>query len=162
MTAIYHSAKNFDQTNFSNRKFRLLKWCKIQLLLLNVFSLKLFIFSLILFVFSHILRIFSLILFVFSQILYIFSIILFIFSHILQICSLILFVFSHILYIHIQYLIYIYIYIYSISSHFIQSSFLYSVSHTLREDIVPHILPCSRFKNNQIELRKCQIQKCRK
>ena len=158
MKAIYHSAKNFDQTNFSNRKFRLLKWCKIQLLLLNVFSLKLFIFSLILFVFSHILRIFSLILFVFSQILYIFSIILFIFSHILQIFSLILFVFSHVLYIHIQYLIYIY----SISSHFIQSSFLYSVSHTLREDIVPHILPCSRFRNNQTELRKCQIQKCRK
>ena len=151
MKAIYHSAKNFDQTNFSNRKFllwflRLLKWCKIQLLLLYVFSLKLFIFSLILFVFSHILRIFSLILFVFSQI--------------LQIFSLILFVFSHILYIHIQYLIYIYIY--SISSHFIQSSFLYSVSHTLREDIVPHILPCSRFRNNQTELRKCQIQKCRK
>ena len=56
----------------------------------------------------------------------------------------------------------LYIYIYSISSHFIQSSFLYSVSHTLREDIVPHILPCSRFRNNQIELRKCQIQKCRK
>ena len=101
MKAIYHSAKNFDQTNFSNRKFLLgflwlLKWCKIQLLLLYVFSLKLFIFSLILFVFSHILRIFSLILFVFSQI--------------LQIFSLILFVFSHILYIHIQYLIYIYIF----------------------------------------------------
>ena len=68
-----------------------------------------------------------------------------------------IYIFS-ILYIYI----YIYIYIYSISSHFIQSSFLYSVSHTLREDIVPHILPCSRFKNNQIELRKCQIQKCRK
>ena len=56
----------------------------------------------------------------------------------------------------------LYIYIYSISSHFIQSSCLYSISHTLREDIVPHILPCSRFRNNQIELRKCQIQKCRK
>ena len=48
---------------------------------------------------------------------------------------------------------------YSVSSYFIQSSFLYSVSHVVREDIVPHILLCSRFRNNQIELRKSQIQK---
>ena len=50
-------------------------------------------------------------------------------------------------------------YMYSVSSYFIQSSFLYSVSHVVREDIVPHILSCSRFRNNQIELRKSQIQK---
>ena len=50
-------------------------------------------------------------------------------------------------------------YLYSVSSYFIQSSFLYSVSNIVREDIVPHILPCSRFRNNQYELRKRQIQK---
>ena len=48
----------------------LLKCCKIQSLLLYVFSVKLFIFSIILFVFSPIL-------FIFSHILYIFSLILF-------------------------------------------------------------------------------------
>ena len=50
--------------------------------------------------------------------------------------------------------------IYSVSCYFIQSSFLYSVSHIVKEDIVPHILSCSRFRNNQTELRKRQIQKC--
>ena len=50
-------------------------------------------------------------------------------------------------------------YIYSVSSYFIQSSFLYSVSRTVREDIVSKVLSCSRFKNNQTELRKRQIQK---
>ena len=80
MKAVYHSAKNFDQTNFSNRKFLLgflwlLKWCKIQLLLLYVFSLKLFIFSLILFVFSLILFIFSHILYIYSVSSYLYSVI---------------------------------------------------------------------------------------
>ena len=50
-------------------------------------------------------------------------------------------------------------YICSVLSYLIQSSFLYSVSHTLQENIVPHILSCSRFRKNQIELRKRQIQK---
>ena len=36
---------------------------------------------------------------------------------------------------------------------------MYSVSHTVWQDIVPQILSCSRFGNNQIELRKRQIQK---
>ena len=45
-------------------------------------------------------------------------------------------------------------YIYSVSSYFIQSSYLYSISHTMREDIVSQILSCNRFRNNQIELRK--------
>ena len=62
--------------NNSRGTLWLLKQCKIQSLLLYVFSLKLSIFSLILFVLSHILYIFSLILFVFSHILYIFSLIL--------------------------------------------------------------------------------------
>ena len=44
-------------------------------------------------------------------------------------------------------------YVYSVSSYFIQSSFLYSVSHTVWEEIVPQILSC-RFRNNQTELRK--------
>ena len=48
---------------------------------------------------------------------------------------------------------------YSVSSYFIQSSFLHSVSHTMREDIVPQVLSCSRFRNNQTELRKRQIPK---
>ena len=50
-------------------------------------------------------------------------------------------------------------YIYSVSSYFIQSSFLYSVSHIVQEDILPQTLSCSRFRNNQNELRKRQIQK---
>ena len=29
----------------------------------------------------------------------------------------------------------------------------------MREDISPQVLSCSRFRNNQIELRKRQIQK---
>ena len=151
----------------------LLKWCKIQSLLLYVFSLKLFIFSLILFVFRHILYIFSLILYIFSLILYIFSLMLyifnlvlytfslnlFIFSQILYIFSLILFAFSPILYLISSYLYSVTSFIYSVSSYFIQSSFLYSVSRTVREDIVPQVLSCSRFRNNQTELRKRQIQK---
>ena len=40
-------------------------------------------------------------------------------------------------------------YIYSVSSYFIQSSVSHLVSHTLWEDIVPHILPCSRFRNKK-------------
>ena len=139
-------------------------------LVYNVFSLKLFIFSLIyiyiyisslvslafnqilsifsviLFVLSQILHIFSLVLFTFSQILYIFSLVLFVFGQILYIFSLIVFLFSHILY------------IYSFSSYFTQSSFLYSVSHTVREDVVLQILSCSRFRNIQIEIRKRQIK----
>ena len=50
-------------------------------------------------------------------------------------------------------------YLYLVSSYFIQFSLLYSVAHTVREDIVPQILSCSRFRNNQIELTKRQIQK---
>ena len=49
-----------------------------------------------------------------------------------------LFLFGHILYL----LLY---------TPFIQSSLLYSVSHTMREDIVPLVLSCNRFRNNQIE-----------
>ena len=45
-----------------------------------------------------------------------------------------LFLFSHILYI-LSY------------TSFIQSSFLYSVWHTMREDIVPQILSCNRFRH---------------
>ena len=48
---------------------------------------------------------------------------------------------------------------YSVSSYFIQSSFLYSVSHTVREAISLQVLSCNRFRNNQIELRKRQIPK---
>ena len=40
--------------------------------------------------------------------------------------------------------------------------FLYSVSHIAREDILSQTLSCSRFTNNQIELRKRQVQKYRK
>ena len=36
--------------------------------------------------------------------------------------------------------------------------FLYSVSHTVREHVVPQILSCGRFRNNLIESRKFQIQ----
>ena len=50
-------------------------------------------------------------------------------------------------------------YLYLVSSYFIQFSLLCSVSHTVQEDIVPQILSCSRFRNNQIELTKRQIQK---
>ena len=35
---------------------------------------------------------------------------------------------------------------------------MYSVSHTVRKDIVPQILSCSRFRDNQIEQRKRQIK----
>ena len=56
-----------------------------------------------------------------------------------------LFLFGHILYL----LLY---------TSFIQSSFSYSVSHTMREDIVPLVLSCNRFRNNQIEYWKRQIQ----
>ena len=56
-----------------------------------------------------------------------------------------LFLFGHILYL----LLY---------TSFIQSSFLYSVSHTMREDIVPLVLSCNRFRNNQTEYWKRQIQ----
>ena len=126
----------------------LLKWYKIQSILLYVFSLKLFIFSFVLFVFS-------LILFILSHILYIFSLIFFTFSHILYIFSLILFVFSHILYIYSgsTWMYSVTSYIYSVSPGFSQSSCLYSVSHTVREVIVPQILLRGRFRNNQIELR---------
>ena len=44
-------------------------------------------------------------------------------------------------------------YIYSVSSYFLDS-----VSHAVQQDIVPHILPCSKFRNNQIEIRNRQIQ----
>ena len=44
-----------------------------------------------------------------------------------------------------------------IQSH-IQSSFLHSVSHTVRENIVQQILSCSRFRNNQIELRNIEYK----
>ena len=130
------------------------KWCKIQSLLLYVFSLKLFIFSLILFVFSHISYIFSLILFpsvtyyiqphlicTRSDMIYIFSLILFVFS---QIFDIFFYIFSLILF-------------YSVF-------FLYSVSRTVREGIVQQVLPCSRFRNNQIELSnvKCKNTKIQK
>ena len=72
-----------------------------------------------------------------SSYIYIFSLIIFIFSQILYIFSLILFLFSHILYIF--------------------SFFVFS--RTVREDIVPQVLSSSRFRNNQIELRKRRIQK---
>ena len=49
--------------------------------------------------------------------------------------------------------------VYSVSSYFIQSSFLYSVSHTVWDDIVPQMLSFIRFRNNQIELTKRQMQK---
>ena len=147
--------------------------------LLLVFTLKLFIFSLILFVislisfmFNLILCIFSLILFVFSQILHIFSLDLFVFSQILYILSHFICIQSDFTYIqsrliciqshliNIQFhLICIQSHLIYIQSRFIQSSFLYSVSHTVWQDIVPQILSCSRFGNNQIELRKRQIQK---
>ena len=52
----------------------------------------------------------------------------------LLIIIVLLFLFSHILYI-LSY------------TSFIQSSFLYSVWHTMREDIVPQILSCNRFRH---------------
>ena len=36
---------------------------------------------------------------------------------------------------------------------------MHSVSRTVREDIVPQVLSCSRSRNNQTELRKRRIQK---
>ena len=119
-------------------------------------------FSLILLVFSPILFIFSLILFAFSHILYIFSLIC-IQSHLIYIFSLIYqYSVTSYLYSVSSYLYLVTSYICSVWSYFIQSSVLYSLSHTVREDIVPHILSCSRSRNNQIELRKREIQKMQK
>ena len=98
---------------------------------------------------------FSLILFIFSLILFVFCLILFIFS-ILFTFIVILFIFSHNTYLQTpyfcsvsSYLHSVTSYIYSVSSYFIQSSVSHLASHTLWEDIVPHILPCSRFRNKK-------------
>ena len=93
---------------------------------------------------------------------YLYSVISCIYIYIyIYIFSLILFVFSHIIYLYI-YNIYIYIYMYISILALFYSVFLYSISHTVREDFVPQILSCSRFRNNQVEIRKCQIQKYKK
>ena len=89
----------------------------------------------------------------------IFNLILFVFSQILYIFSLILFAFIPILYSVSSYLYSVISFMYSVSSYFIQSSFLYSVSHTVRETNSPQVLSCNRFRNNQIELRKRQEYK---
>ena len=131
----------------------LLKWFKVQSLLLYVFSNYLysvsisFIFSLILYISSLILFVFSHISYIFSLILFVFSLILFAFSHTLHIFSFILFVISHIFLYVFSFILFVLVTFYmysvssylnsvtcciSVSSHFVQSSFLYSVSHIVR------------------------------
>ena len=101
---------------------------------------------------STMLAIQSLVVYMFCFKLFFYNLVLFIFSlkYLSQIQSqifgLVTFIFSHTLYIFNVILLYLIF-------------FLYSVSHTVQEDIVLQILLCSRFKNSQIKLRKCQIQK---
>ena len=91
--------------------------------------------------------------------LYIFSLTLFAFSPILYSISSYLYSVTSYIYSVSSYLYSVTSFIYSVSSYLIQSSFLYSVSRTLRQDIVQQVLSCSRFRNNKTELRRRQIQK---
>ena len=115
----------------------LLKWCKIQSLLLYVFSLysiySLFYSLVFLFISSLILFIFSLILFIFSLISYTFSLVLFTFSQIFNTFSLILFIFSQILKYIQSHLICIQSDLIYIQSHLncIQSHLIYIKSHLI-------------------------------
>ena len=112
----------------------LVKWCKIQPLLLYVFSLKLFLFSFI--YIQYLFHLYSVWSYIYSASSYLYSVS----SYLYSVTSC------------------IYPVLYSVSSYFIWSSILYSVSHTLRENIVPQVIPCSRFKNNQIELRNVKYK----
>ena len=105
-------------------------------LILHIFSLMLFIsnFTLFISVLTYSSHLYSVVSFAFSRILFAFSHISLVLSHILYVFSLILYVFSLILFLF-------------------SLLFLYSVSHTVREDIVPQILSCSKFRKHQ-EIKK--------
>ena len=121
----------------------------MQLLLLYVGSLKLFIFSLIS----------SYLYSAWPDLIYIHSHLTYIQSHLIYFLPHLICVQSHL--VHIQSdLICIKSYLIYIQSHVILFSLLFAFSLTYcARDMVPQILPCSRSRYNQIELRKYQIQR---